>query len=490
VDSNTGTQISLNPLQAFQSQITGKVKLQTPSNVTRIGRCVKQFDTRDPSQPIQQITYYQAGIGTQNLEDKVLGGATGFGLAEHIREAYQFIAANFNHDAIDADGDNTIGDEIYLTGFSRGAFTARSIASFINDIGLLTHKGLMHFYTIFIDWENQQKKGWKVPDEKDPFSGHSRPEYNLFDPIAKKRYVDELVKLGMTKTGVRVKAVAVWDTVGSLGIPRLGWLEIHKEAHNSLDYAFVDTSVPECVSHAIHAISLDENRKPFSPTIWELPTPVHGQTLTQVWFSGAHADVGGSYDDTRAADITLIWMISQLSKLGLEFDKGILKEQLFEPEGKEHWGCGPIHNEFKGIYKLSESLTRTPDSYLRYDHYTGLPRVPSEPLEKTYEQVHPSVRVRWGLKGKDHEGKNYASPALKGWTLEGRPQTTNGKTNGDGVNGTAAQAQKIREGQSGFAWKKGQKKLPEAQISDLEWELITAFRPDISEKFLSIVPGN
>ncbi|KAF2117016.1 hypothetical protein BDV96DRAFT_644453 [Lophiotrema nucula] len=494
VDSNSGVQISMNPLKALAAELTGKVTLQTPSNVTRIGRCVKQLDTSQTSD-IQQISYYQSGLGTQNFEDKILGGATGYGLAEHIREAYQFIAANYNHEAWDADGDGVTGDEIYLIGFSRGAFTARSIAAFINDVGLLTKIGMMHFYTIFADWENQQKQGWKVPFKDDPFEGHDKSEYNLFDPSGKKAYVEKLVSLGMTTRGVKIKAVAVWDTVGSLGLPRLGIFNTLN--HESLDYAFVDTTVPSCVSHAIHAISLDEDRKSFMPTIWEKPAP--GQTLNQVWFAGGHADVGGSYDDTRAADITLIWMISQLATVGLEFDIDILKRQFYKPQGEEPplpWACGPIHNEYKGFYLLGDSLTRTPMSYVRYDHHTGVPKVPQEPLEETHEKVHSSVRIRWGLKGKNHENKDYASPALKGWKVEGTAKDgvvnegTNGRSGANGTsNGVGTSAERIRKSQAGIKWKNGAKEMPEEPVSDLEWELILAFRPDIGQRFLSITPG-
>ena len=270
---------------------------------------------------------------------------------------------------------------------------------------------------------------------------------------------------------------------GSLGLPRLGVFNTSNA--ESLDYAFVDTSVPSCVAHAIHAISLDEDRKSFMPTIWELPNPEPGQTLNQVWFAGAHADVGGSYDDTRAADITLVWMISQLAKLGLEFDKEAMKRQLYGPEGEKPevpWSCGPIHNEFKSFFKLGGSLTRSPCSYVRYDHYTGEPKVPHEPLVSTHEKVHSSVRIRWGLKGKNHEGKDYASPALKDWKVEGT-------ATGGAVNGASVDVNTIRDGQAGIVWKNGTKMMQEEPIGDLEWALIQRFRPDIGNKFLSITPS-
>lgn len=116
---------------------------------------------------MQQIVYYQAGVGTGNsIWDHVVGGGTGAGLSEHIREAYSFLANNYQR-----------GDEIFLLGFSRGAFTARSIAGLIASVGLLTKKGLPHFYEVFKDWENQDKSGY-VPQFVTPDKvGVLSPEY-------------------------------------------------------------------------------------------------------------------------------------------------------------------------------------------------------------------------------------------------------------------------------------------------------------------------
>ena len=112
---------------------------QTPSNVTRLARAIPPVgvdQSVSPPQPIPRVIFYQNGLGTgsPSLYDKVIGGATGEGLAEHIREAYSFIYLNYNH-----------GDEIFLLGFSRGASTARSISSLINAAGLVTATGLEYF---------------------------------------------------------------------------------------------------------------------------------------------------------------------------------------------------------------------------------------------------------------------------------------------------------------------------------------------------------
>ena len=139
--------------------------LENPSNVTRFARATLPV-TKDGK---SQITYYQAGVGSSyDMVDVYLGGATGDGLDEHVREAYAFIVQNY-----------VPGDEIILLGFSRGAFTARSIAGLIDTVGLLTRGGMAHFYRIFKDYENMNIKnyhnpvpGFNLPKDWNPLSKH------------------------------------------------------------------------------------------------------------------------------------------------------------------------------------------------------------------------------------------------------------------------------------------------------------------------------
>lgn len=143
--------------------------------MTRIARAIRP----ETDNGIPQIVYYQAGIGTEgSWWDHVYGGGTGTGLSENIREAYGFLAKNYME-----------GDEIFLIGFSRGAFTARSIGAMIASVGLLTTKGMEQFYPIFSDWENQVKpKDWKSPFPNQPFPNKRR----VTDPS----YTAELERVG------------------------------------------------------------------------------------------------------------------------------------------------------------------------------------------------------------------------------------------------------------------------------------------------------
>ena len=123
--------------------------------MTRICRAIR----RESDDGITQVIYYQAGVGTDEYWwDRIYGGGTGAGLSENIREAYSFLAMNY-----------LPGDEIFLLGFSRGAFTARSIGAMISCVGLLTPKGMADFYQVFDDWENQAKPGFKTRFHDRPF---------------------------------------------------------------------------------------------------------------------------------------------------------------------------------------------------------------------------------------------------------------------------------------------------------------------------------
>ncbi|MCJ1401636.1 polynucleotide adenylyltransferase [Xylographa trunciseda] len=374
--------------------------LSDPTNVTRFCRALMP---QTPPKDIQQIVYYQAGLGSaNNWYDQFLGGVTGSGISELVREAYGFLCLNYEP-----------GDEIFLLGFSRGAFTARTISGLIADLGLLTRVGMMHFYPIFKDWENQVKEGYVNPWPNQPFP--KKPSFN--DPY----YTKELERLNMTRLRIPIKAVGVWDTVGSLGIPDLGlWPKGPSE------YAFINTAVSPNVENAFHALALDEHRKPFSPTIWEKP---EGQKwpnkLIQCWFPGVHANVGGGYPDSGTADITLAWMMSQLDGL-LDFNPEYIVWQRElnlkyyqdenPPAAVRPWGMGEVYDTYKGIALIGGSKPRTPGQYRATNGMTGDPE--DRFLQDTREHIHPCVRVRLACGGRGAEDQGpYDPAALKHFRL-------------------------------------------------------------------------
>lgn len=194
---------------------------QVPTNITRISRAVRSIDRQGK----QQIVYYRAGVGSNgNLIERIVGGALGVGLASNIREAYSFLANN-----------HMPGDEIFLIGFSRGAFTARSVGGMISDLGLLNTEGRYYLMDVFEDWEHAGSNGYHTLLAK------GQPKFSVKTGYAGpkacvKNYRKALQDLGYVGAEpVPIKTIGVFDTVESLGVPvnslfqRLGLLLVLRE---------------------------------------------------------------------------------------------------------------------------------------------------------------------------------------------------------------------------------------------------------------------
>ncbi|KAH0563276.1 hypothetical protein GP486_002161 [Trichoglossum hirsutum] len=418
-------------------------RLQTPSNVTRIARAISRYHDDGRS----QVVYYQAGVGTGGLAvDQIMGGATGEGLSEHIREAYGFLANNYQ----EADEKHQ-GDEIYLLGFSRGAFTARSIGGFIGRVGILTKKGMSNFYNVFrdyeqsysTDWEREYRESWKDR----PFESTIR--------ITEPRYAQELEKV-TPKTSILPQS--------ALGIPVTSWFEkIPGMSQVNKEYSFHDTSLSDIVDHGFHALALDEKRYTFSPSVWE--------------------NAGAKRDGVNKgiADISLAWMMSQLKDMitfdhnYLEFQYGLTKdwEVANLQERKERdWGLGSIKSA-GGVMKLASTKTRTPGRYKKIDPDT---RKEIGDLQDTNEYIHASVRVRMGMrnaKGVNDSAPPYRCEALNGWKISGVDR------DGDGV--------VDREGDEKIFWSNGNVRIPEAELGPYEKELLSHFG-NMAQNVMKIKP--
>ena len=407
-------------------------KLQNPSNVTRIARAMMSED--DDKHP--QIVYYQSGIGTGlGLYDQLLGGGTGIGLAEHIREAYGFLGMNYSPD------DHLCGpDSIFLVGFSRGAFTARSLGGFISAVGILTRKAMPYFYDCFSDWENVGKPGYEPrfldaycranPDEKldskrnqpDPAIARSQKAGAIDQYMME--YKRHLLSLGLTQEA-KIKCIGVWDTVGALGIPVNPIFQGFLPAFIK-EYGWYDTRLSDCVENAFHALALDERRFPFSPALWERDD--EGVTnLKQVWFPGVHSNVGGSYDDYGMANITLAWMMDQLSGNSrdplkkfepldwIRFDDDFIdlcfrqssNYYTSNTSGEDYngWAMGKLYDSNTFPQSLIGAKVRTPGRYQKTDYITG--KDTGSPLSVTNEYMHSSVRARMDLAGRGVEPQEW-----------------------------------------------------------------------------------
>ncbi|KAK0265693.1 hypothetical protein LTS09_000929 [Friedmanniomyces endolithicus] len=420
-----------------------KSALAIPSNVTRLSRAIEPVS----SDGVPQVTYYHFGVGAGNgVFDKWMG-ATGAGLAEIVREGYEFVAANW-----------VPGDEIFIFGFSRGAYTARAIAGLIGEIGLLTRAGMPYFPEIFRDVKNKHDRDYKPKHPDIPF----RDKPSALDPA----YNEELSRRRLTQLDIPIKVVGVFDTVGSLGTPKIGWLDrVGLQSNAMKDLSFYDTSLSNCIAYAFQALALDERRFSFQPTLWE-KFEDNDSVLRQVWFPGAHANIGGGYDEQQIATITLAWMMAQCEPF-LDFEVDYLLDQWEQTEDyyEKHdekprpWSFGEIFDGMAGIYVLGGRKIRTPGRYCAVDPTNG--QQTHEPLLNTCEYVHSSVRARVKLKGPGIDDRGvYDCKALYDWKLviESRE---------DGGKGPNVLWRARSRPEEGFV-----KMLPEAPLKGLETELL------------------
>jgi len=254
-----------------------------PTNVVKIVRAVR----RRRDEHVRQVTFYDKGVGTAGGTDAIKGGAFGAGLIANIMDGYRFIANN-----------HVPEDEIYIFGFSRGAYTARSLAGVIGLAGLLAPQdlgeGLLNVIRICQD--------------------------DALRDAEQKRAAIEGLELAPRREAA-IRCLGVWDTVGSLGIPGdLGrqMIETRELFPRLEELYFPDVELGAHVDVALHAVAIDEKRGAFAPTLWvskDGRPKRHDQTVEQVWFAGAHSNVGGSYPDSDLSDIAFDWMVRRVSAL-------------------------------------------------------------------------------------------------------------------------------------------------------------------------------
>ncbi len=295
--------------------------IAAPTNVVKLRNALAPSDINDGEQRV----YYHPGVGTDGgWWNRVAGGGLGSGLDDSVVSAYNWLARNYVADA-----------KIWLFGFSRGAYTVRSLGGMISRCGLLDVRG-MDEQAI---WDNIN----------DLFAHYRVPEKDAKPLSATRKLPFHGVKAGSkVKHSIGIEFIGVWDTVGALGIPEdMAFLELIDDPsrHN-----FHDTKLSPIVANARHAVALDERRQSFKPTLW---TDVEERdTVQQIWFPGVHGDVGGGYSRCGLSDGALLWMIGEAELLGLKFRQNVTS-QLSPDE------LGIIHNSVCGVFKALKTRPRS-----------------------------------------------------------------------------------------------------------------------------------
>lgn len=285
-----------------------------PTNVVKTAYRAAKRDHADASVP--QVTYYSQGVGTGNSVDRYTGGAFGHGLDDNLFDAYRFLVANYEP-----------GDDVFLFGFSRGAFTARSLGGMVRNCGILKRTSVDKYPEALDLYRDREH----APD--DETARRFRGEHSILE--------DE---------NVPIRFIGVWDTVGALGIPVRGLRSLTRGK-----YQFHDVQLSSTVAEACHALAVDERRAPFEPSLW-FQKPEHreaGQKVEQRWFCGVHSDVGGGYAETHHSDLALEWMLGKARGAGLSLDDSVLRKFVLHGDSLKD-----PHDSKKGLYRVTPGLDR------------------------------------------------------------------------------------------------------------------------------------
>lgn len=304
-----------------------------PTNVTKMARAILPRAANGET----QLVHYDEGVGTGNALDRFVGGTLGVGLGQNVQQAYRFLALNFEP-----------GDRIAMFGFSRGAFTVRSLAGLVNLVGLL-HKGDL----------DKMSTAW-----------------NFYRTKPADRRKDALDVRWIADRQPGVELLGVWDTVGSLGIPGDVLGRIGRRRHE-----FHDVTLGRKTKRAYQALAIDEHRRTFVPAVWDTSDIGPDQDVDQVWFVGAHSNVGGGYPDPVLSDQAFLWMVNKARPL-LDFDEDYLKRRVEMLEDEKAGGAAI--DASAGVWAVLGKALRT------------IGRDPSE-------KVHPSAMARRRYKDPFHK---------------------------------------------------------------------------------------
>ncbi|MBB5053063.1 uncharacterized protein (DUF2235 family) [Afipia massiliensis] len=337
-------------------------KLTDNTNVWRL----KSLCAPVASDGTQQLIYYNTGLGTKKGES-VRGGIVGYGMDDAIIDAYGWLAEHYED-----------GDDVFIFGFSRGAYTARGLAGLVAKFGLLTPGAPLSLRQLY---DRYKVGGERTIRDMAGYTGSAKDKLTRED--------NWLLKYSRP---INIEFIGVWDTVGAISKSKA---------------LFIHTGLRKPYKNAYHAIAIDENRRNFAPTLWtydrpsEEKNPVSPRPFDQCeqrWFVGAHGNVGGGYANDLLAQLPLNWLMEKAAKSGLVFRNQV-------DVGDEDCAC-PITDSYaefgKGFYK-----------YISRRFWREISQIPQDDGKTTRrsinESIDGSVFERW------RRDKNYRPKNLVAW---------------------------------------------------------------------------
>jgi uncharacterized protein (DUF2235 family) len=325
----------------------------------------------------EQISYYSQGVGTL-FGQRFMGGAFGYGLDEEVINAYEWLIENYND-----------GDQIFIFGFSRGAYTARALSGLISECGLLIAGSPLSVDELYARYRKRDTRSIRklVQEQDSSLTIQERWLKTYSRPIA-------------------IWFIGVWDTVGALGIPFGNIPLISRKRYNFLQTdLWIDNDV------AYHALAIDEHRYAFTPSLWTWPRSKDDKSaigvytfpalanVEQRWFVGAHANVGGGYPDDLLAQRPLKWLMEKAKARGLLFKD--VPDVATDQEGK-------VKNSFIEMAYGTYALLHL---FLPFHRRIGQATI-GHGAKTTYvvnETIDESVFARW------HVDRKYRPRNLKKW---------------------------------------------------------------------------
>jgi uncharacterized protein (DUF2235 family) len=297
-----------------------------PTNVTRLLCAVS---ARREADGAAQIVYYDDGVGVGegvlNGLVSVIGGGLGKGLEAKIADAYRFLCLNFQP-----------GDRIFIFGFSRGAYTARSLAGLLRKCWILRREEIRHIGRA-IDLYRARDIGVDAPEVHAFRQAHCQHADTYTGQRGADAETTGAMLQGDAANWASVQYVGVWDTVGSLGIPR----SFPFAPQVNSKYLFHDLRLSRFVLSARHAVAVDERRSTFEPTLWENIAdlnanaesghlPFDERPYQQSWFPGAHGGVGGGQRDGGLCFDALLWIADGAMRAGLDLEPSLVEAHRHE----------------------------------------------------------------------------------------------------------------------------------------------------------------
>jgi uncharacterized protein (DUF2235 family) len=326
----------------------------------------------------EQISYYSQGVGTL-FGQRFMGGAFGYGLDAEVVNAYEWLIENYDQ-----------GDQIFIFGFSRGAYTARALSGLISECGLLSAGSPLSVDQLYARYRKREIRSIRQLAHE--------PESSL---TIEERWLKKYSR------PIAIWFIGVWDTVGALGIPFGRIPFISRSQYNFLQTdLWIDNDV------AYHALAIDEHRAAFAPSLWTWPYAKDDPSATgayafpaierveQRWFVGAHANVGGGYADDILAQRPLNWLLQKATARGLILKDGASADA----DGQE----GRINNSFMemafGIYAFFHL-------FIPFKRKVGQVTIDSKDGTKyiVNETIDESVFARWA------NDKSYRPKGLASW---------------------------------------------------------------------------